>query len=133
MTHIATTKQRVPRGGEGEGQGEILLGHNRPSLHSLCHAVLRPIPPQSTSKKKVNDGCSHTILRGNQKQCLAAIVKYRNRYGRSPIYRTLATLLGLSARSKAYAHRLVMELEAKGYVRTPLDRSWRSIEVLRLA
>lgn len=96
-------------------------------------AQLRSISPEYTSQKKVNAVCSPHRLSHNQKQCLAAIVRYRNHYRRSPTYRQIAVLMGLSPNSKSTAHRYVMELEAKGYVRTPFDGSWRAIEVLRAA
>jgi DNA-binding IclR family transcriptional regulator len=64
--------------------------------------------------------------------CLRAIFAHRQAYGRSPSYRQIAAMLGLSPRSKSTAHRLVMDLESRGYLRTPIERKHYDIEVLRI-
>lgn len=70
------------------------------------------------------------LLTKRQTECLRAIVDFRLANFRSPTYEELAAVMGV--KSKSTVHDRVMMLESKGYVRTACDRSWNSIEVLRI-
>jgi len=68
-------------------------------------------------------------LTPKQRECWEYLLGYKAQFGLVPSYRKIAVALGLASNSRV--HRLLHDLEARGYVRlTP--RKVRSLELLAI-